>query len=113
MKWYTTSCDRPSKSSASGLGPSSVSKMYSFSTATQGSSLTLARQLVAHPGVLLLAPQQLVPCGLPVGAADNLAVCHVVLLRWSASAFLAAADIDQLDAGDRRDNLGCRAVRHL
>jgi hypothetical protein len=42
-----------------------------------GQLAALARQLVAHPGVLLLAPQQLVPGGLPVGAADNLVVRHV------------------------------------
>src|ERR671933_2990524 len=32
-----TSCERPLKSSASDLGPSVVSKVYSFSTGTQGS----------------------------------------------------------------------------
>src|SRR5438034_11833072 len=33
-----SSCERPSKSSASDLVPSPVSKLYSFSTGTQGSS---------------------------------------------------------------------------
>src|SRR3954452_4974347 len=38
MKWYTSSCERPSNSSARDLVPSAVSKLYSFSTGTQGSS---------------------------------------------------------------------------
>ena len=33
-----SSCERPSKSSASDFVPASVSKLYSFSTGTQGSS---------------------------------------------------------------------------
>src|ERR671939_784316 len=37
MKWYTSSCERPSKRSARDLVPFSVSKLYSFSTGTQGS----------------------------------------------------------------------------
>src|SRR5436190_11363294 len=38
MTLYASSCDRPSKSSASVLLPSSVSNSYSFSTGTHGSS---------------------------------------------------------------------------
>src|SRR5215218_2709691 len=38
MKWWTRSWERPPKSSASVLVPSSVSKLYSFSIGTQGSS---------------------------------------------------------------------------
>src|SRR5262249_3559632 len=41
MKWYTSSCERPSKSSARVLVPSSVSKRYSVSIGTQGSSRRL------------------------------------------------------------------------
>src|SRR6266545_1131399 len=38
MKWYTRSCERPMKRSASEALPSSVSNRYSLSTRTQGSS---------------------------------------------------------------------------
>src|SRR5271156_5286840 len=38
MKWYTRSCDRPRKRSASAALPSSVSNRYSLSTRTHGSS---------------------------------------------------------------------------
>ena len=38
MKWYMSSCELPSKSSASVFGPASVSKRYSFSIATHGSA---------------------------------------------------------------------------
>src|SRR6266536_1331424 len=41
MKWYIRSCEHPSKSSARELVPSAVSKLYSFSTGTQGSSRRL------------------------------------------------------------------------
>src|SRR5215216_6412093 len=38
MKWYTRSCERPSKSSRSARVPPSVSNRYSFSTGTHGNS---------------------------------------------------------------------------
>src|SRR3954471_8475953 len=38
MKWYTSSCERASRSSPSVASPSSVSKRYSFSSGTHGSS---------------------------------------------------------------------------
>src|SRR5712691_12796882 len=38
MKWNTSSCERPSKSSARVFVPSPVSKLYSLSTRTHGSS---------------------------------------------------------------------------
>src|SRR5262249_54924011 len=38
MKWYTSNCERPPNSSARDLVPSSVSKLYSFSIGTHGSS---------------------------------------------------------------------------
>src|SRR5258707_10031911 len=44
-----------------------------------GQLAALARQLVRHPGVLLLALEQLVTSGLPLLTADNLVMRHRVL----------------------------------
>src|ERR1035438_9239929 len=44
-----------------------------------GQFAALARQLVRHPGVLLLALKQLIPSGAPLLTADNLVIRHRVL----------------------------------
>ena len=73
------SCERPSKSSARVRVPSSVSNRYVLPDRDPGQLAALARQLVSHPGVLLLALKQLAASGLPLRTADNLVICHRVL----------------------------------
>src|ERR1700743_1212003 len=50
-----------------------------------GQLAALARQLVPHPGVLLLALQQLVTSGLPLVTADDLVIRHRVLPPFKSS----------------------------
>ena len=66
-----------------------------------GQFAALARQLVRHPGVLLLALKQLVMGGLPLLTADNLVVSHLVLsplsspaARWSRFARFRSVCLD-------------------
>jgi hypothetical protein len=72
MKWYTSSWDRPSNSSASDFSPSSVSK---------GQLASLQRELVAEQGVLLLAHQQPPASCEPFLAWSDLVVSHLSILR--------------------------------
>src|SRR3954464_7644247 len=65
MMLYARSCERPSKSSASVFLPSSVSKMYSFSTGTHGSSRRFS---------VTFWPSS--PCSASSFASSSRAACH-------------------------------------
>ena len=61
-----------------GQGPGSVVGVEAIVLVDLGPGqlAALAGQLVAHPGVLLLALQQFLASGLPLGTADNLVTSH-------------------------------------
>ena len=70
-----SSCELPPKSSASDLVPSSVSKLYSFSTGTREVA-PLLRELVVAPGDLLLLREQPVPFHLPLLLGSHCVLRH-------------------------------------
>jgi hypothetical protein len=73
------SCEGPSKSSARVRVPVVGVEPVLLLDRDPGQLAALARQLVPHPGVLLLALKQLVTSGLPLLTADNLVIRHRVL----------------------------------